>query len=184
VRKAAQAALFHIGNNHNMTRLIYGIALGTFAWLGMALADSLSFSNRHWLRKKALIACCRLGGLGGGIDEGADTLIEKWGPPVVNLLHEMRCNNQIPDGANHGAYVYDTIDHGKCDTWKRGVSIDGIKISPQTSVEILDGYYKGKIAKLVGLHQYKPFPIYEAKTYEGTCITLQENNFKIVSNGA
>lgn len=161
-----------------MPRLSYGITLGFFAWLTMMLADALGLSSHHWLRKQALLACCRIGGLGGGIDEGAGALMEEWGNSVKPLLHEMRCKNQIPRSALHGAYVHDDIYHEICAQWKKGSPAEGVAHKFLEEVIIQSGYFNGKQARLVGLHQCKPTPVFEAKTFDGDLFFIRVGEFR------
>lgn len=94
-----------------VVRLVYGIFLGSIAALLMGVANMLSLSQTSRPREMAILVACRMYALGGGIDEGASTLINSWGPSAIHTLHLMRQQARIPLSLSSAAYVLDREDN-------------------------------------------------------------------------
>jgi len=154
----------------NIFRVVFGIMLGIVASILMGVANALNLSQTNRLREAALLLACQMYAIGGGIDEGASSLIESWGPSAIHLLHLLRQRGQIPQNLAHSAYVLDTEDNTSetlQQKFSRGEIIDGVAFKPNQSVLIVNGRKSGAIGKVAGLYDFHSEPLYRLEVNGG-----------------
>lgn len=144
-------------------RLIYGIFLGTIAVALMGLANMLGLSQTSWPREIAILITCRMFALGGGLDDGALSLVDGWGPSAIHTLHLMRQRAKIPHSLASAAYALDreddTLDILRC-KFSLGEMIEGVHFRKNQVVLIVDGARAGMTGRVAGLYDFQREPLY------------------------
>ena len=77
-------------------RILIGILHGLMAWVLMAVGGFLPQRIRPPLERQAILAACRMYEMGGGIDEGAATLVASWGSDGRAAIARLIDSGKIP----------------------------------------------------------------------------------------
>jgi len=79
-----------------MNAIAVGIAHGFVGWTLMSVSRVMPWPIDRFLERQAVLAACRMREISGGVDDGADALVEGWGAHGQQVIQRLLDRNRIP----------------------------------------------------------------------------------------